>query len=196
MNSPEICVADFDQKADIVYLAKAVNHGKEPGFQVDGVETVDDFLMLEQLLRKGAPALSPRSGHFDGALEVTHPTHYTGPHVDAMKRFVGFAIHHSRGHEYPVHLGLIRRLGWQPYFLDSIGHDNVRKYRVGSARDGRLTIFSEGHRFRLGFDLRTAHYFGRTTVGASSSWARFSYSRFGSCDRQAVLSVLDKRFTT
>lgn len=202
MASP-IEVAHINEEQRIVDLAGLSGSNQEPGFQVDGIVSQDQFLRLEELLTEGAPHMIP-GGVFHDVYETTIGEELRGraeavtiqPHIDYNLQ--GFAAHHNlRDQTYPVSLAVCRNAAT---FRLGAGYRMYRTQIVeGTERNGlvvpkRITITSEGAADP--YTKQTVHFHDRRKTDGVVRVNRYENSNPFTTDRRPeVIAALQAAFT-
>jgi hypothetical protein len=168
-------IVRFDDR-EISELAGQAWGNQEPGFQIDGVSSIEELYKVFQLVQAAAPTAETQAAMFDGVnprdpdFEVmkNNGALFVGnPHRDTRRTGVGMAIHHNVAGRPKVALGFAK-----PRFYKTemkMNRLTMSELRVGKTIPDRLTIFSLG-----GYDWLkpTVHQFQRKF--GSWEWARYA----------------------
>jgi hypothetical protein len=174
----QIEVATIADLEAIERLSIAGWDNREPGYQIDDVNSVDQLFKVFDIIRSSAPTQEAREVKFS----VSWPQDPAGldymsstplgaagtAHVDGTA--TGMAVNQNIRDELPVLLGFERpRFGPKP----RMKWPYVDHLRVGYTKPGRLTVFSEG-----GYDWlrQTAHQFKRPSQ-LNNEWVRYVQNR-------------------
>jgi hypothetical protein len=168
-------VTNFSDSTAISELATLTYANLEPGFQVDGVKTVEDIrLVMSAIGSQSPPELShladfTRAYSQIGKIAEMYPDTIP-PHTDG-NGFVGLSMQLNETGDIPIMLMV--KNDFKPYdspdfdFRKNLG----RHFREGRTVPGRLTIFSEGFKDTL---RPTIHFFDRRDQVGPKHYTRFS----------------------
>ncbi len=193
--------AHWSETETIQQLVSATYINQEPGFQINGVRTLEqlEFVLGELIL--AAPTAyygstsftnaSPYGGTLEGrAITWTELERRSGPHIDTNYR--GLAVHHNLSHTIPVELGVQRRpLTLNDSLSASVTRSMATNRRKGKTVPGRLTVFSEGGLPSL---KKTVHLFDRRETKGPIQWARYAQAEKDTDQAHNTITVARRAF--
>jgi hypothetical protein len=186
MTGSSIEVVDWDNskeaRTSLRKLTKEVFKGYEPGYQIDGVQTVTELFSVFEAVKTSMPFTFRRQFVVNSLLTGLEPPKDGRPstipiHEDQVDGITGIAIHQNiRG---PGKLLLANLAAGDEYIRARTSsvfepdYSQLKNIREGSLKPGRLTVIAEGGH---GSMVHAHHFFDRRGQSEDDQWIRYGYS--------------------